>query len=285
MPYQSAPRPSIVQLVESLGGSIWTTCTDMANGGIDVARTQIEQMDVPSAAKTLLGWRPIGYPCDQAVAESFLCVYDIRGKNYNFQPQEVICGNVAPSLLLIEGMLHAASEYYDVFAPCEGGDIWDIGIEPCDAIAGNTRVGAEFTWTDIRLPMLPVIRSICSREDAITAATAGAIAGSTLQLNFAHKLIEVGACATKSTATMEEEMNVTLTAKCTALKINEIKIMLEPVGCAANLANDESATRAYVRRAAQRLAFTQETVTITTSWDEDVALTAAGQAVSMFRYI
>ena len=281
MPYQSAPRPSIVQLVESLGGSIWTTCTDMANGGIDVARTQIEQMDVPSAAKTLLGWRPIGYPCDQAVAESFLCVYDIRGKNYNFQPQEVICGNVAPSLLLIEGMLHAASEYYDVFAPCEGGDIWDIGIEPCDAIAGNTRVGAEFTWTDIRLP-LPTIRSQCSREIAIAIAAVGEVAGLAMPITDAHQLIEVGGAATQSVNTVFEELNITLVLRCTALPMQEIRAMFEPCGCAGIT---PASSIAYVSRRLERMRFSQESVTITSAFDVDVALAAAGQAAHYIRWI
>jgi hypothetical protein len=284
MPYQSAPRPRTIKLVESQGGSIWTTTTDMANGGVAYARSTIEEYHVPDKAKMLLGWRPIGYPCDQAVAESFLAVYDIRGQNFNFQPQEVICGNVAPSILLTGSMLHAPSEYYDVFAPCVGGELWDVGITPCDAIAGNTRVGVEFTWTDKRIP-LPVIRSICSRRDALTAATAGNIAGATLQLNFAHTLIEMGGCATESTMTIEEELNVTLIAKCSALKINELRIMCEPVGAAANLANDEGEAETVAARRMQRLPFNQETVTITTIWDVDVAQTVEAQAVSMFRYI
>lgn len=284
MPFQSAPRQAVIDAVERAGGSIWTTTTDMANGGVALDRATIEQYVVPDFAKMLLGWRPIGYPCDQAVAESFLAVYDIRGRDYNFQPQSVICGNVAPSILATEGMIHAASEYYDVFAPVVGGELWDVGIEPCDAIAGNTRVGAEFCWTDKRISA-PVIRSICSREDALTAATAGIIAGSTLQINFAHKLIEAGACATASTQTIEEELNVTAIFKCTALKIQEVKFLCEPLGAAANLAADEFNPRTYLARRIQRLPFNQETATIVTSWDVDVAQTAAGQAVSMFRYI
>jgi hypothetical protein len=285
MPFQSRPPDKVFELVDSLGGSVWTSVTDMVAGGAAVARTEIENMYVPDKAKTLLGWRPIDYATDQAVSESALAVFDISGGNYNFQPQEVICGNVANSILTdAAGMLHAASEYFDVFAPVSGGEQISIGIEPVDAIAGNRRSGAEFTWTDVKLP-LPTIRSYCSREVAITAATAGIIAATTLTLSHAHKLVEIDAVATHALPTIEEEMNITAIFRCNALPINEIKIMLEPVGCLADLGTDEGTALAYLSRRLQSLKFSQESATVYCDMDVDVAQTAAGQFVHCLRYI
>jgi hypothetical protein len=262
----------------------------MANGGIALQRAVVENFDVPQYAQTLLGWRPIAYPCDQpvnAAEESLLLVFDIQGGDYNFQPQEVICGNIANSFGSVDaegGMLHSMSEYYDVFAPVKPTDILNVGVEPCDVIAGNTRVGVEFTWTNVKLPMLPTIRSKCSRETAVNAA--GRTLGETLKLDYAHKLIELGGVWTSGPAqTVEEENNTTLIINCSALKVNEVKMMFEPVGAIANLAEDQGRPRAYLARRAQRLDFNQEAVTIFASYDVDVATTAVGQAVYMVRYI
>jgi hypothetical protein len=261
----------------------------MANGGIALQRALVENYDVPQYAQTLLGWRPIAYPCDQPVntaEESLCCVFDIQGSDYDWQPQEVICGNVATAYGIADaegGLLHAASEYYDVFAPVKSTDLLNVGCEPIDAIAGNIRVGVEFTWADVKVP-LATIRSKCSRETAVNAA--GRTAGETLVLNNAHKLIEIGGIFTGGPIpTVEEEQNTTLIVNCTALKINEVKIMFDPVGAICNLAEDQGRPRAYLARRAQRLAFSQEAVTIFATYDVDVATTNIGQACHMVRYI
>jgi hypothetical protein len=282
MVYSYRPNDKVLAMIEQLGGSIWTEVTDMAAGGVAVARAVVENHLVPDKAKMLLGWRPIDIPAVEAVAESSLSVFDISGPNYNFQPQEVFCGCVADSVLgATGGMFHSESEYYDVFAPVAGGETIAIGVEPLDAIAGNRRCGVEFTWTDVR-PPLPVIRSLCSRETAVAAA-AGINAGPALAITDAHELIEVGGAATHAAITAAEELNITLILKCTAWPVNEIRILFEPTGSV------EVATpggfNAYLTRRLERMKFSQPTATINADYDVDIALTAAGQAGHFIRWI
>jgi hypothetical protein len=284
MPYQARPHDDVIALVESLGGSIWTSVTNTVAGGAALARTEIENMYVPDKAKTLLGWRPIESITDQAVSESMLSVFDLAGPNYNFQPQEVVCGCVGNGILLdAGGILQAPSEYFDVFAPVAGGEQISVGVEPCDAQAGNRRSGAEFTWADVKLP-LPTVYSYCSRE--VAEQNAGVTAGTTLTLTHAHTLIEVGAAFTNALPTVEEEINITTILKCNAWPVNELRIMNEPVGAIADLAADEGCSgKCYLSRRLQRLKFSQESVTVYCDFDLDVAATAAGQAVHMLRWI
>ena len=283
MPYQGRVPDYVLEMIERMGGSVWTSVTDMVAGGAAAVRTEIENMYVPDKAKTLLGWRPVESITDQAVSESMVSVFDISGGNYNLQPQEVICGCVGAGILTdAGGILQAPSEYYDVFAPVAGGEQISIGVEPCDAQAGNRRSGAEFTWADVRLS-LPTIRSYCSREVAVQVA--GVTAGTTLTFTHARKLVELGAVWTPALPTIEEEMNVTAIFKCNAFPVNEVRIMLEPVGAIADLGTDEGSAQAYLTRRLQSLQFSQESVTIYTDFDVDVAQTAAGQAVHMIRYV
>lgn len=280
MPYQNGPSAKVLAMIEAMGGNVWTGCTDMAAGGAALLRSVVELHVVPDKAKTLLGWRPIHCPVLSALGESTLAVFDIQGQNYNYQPQEVICGNVSGSALGATGaIMESQSEYYDVFAPVAGGEIINVGVEPCDAIAGNTRSGVEFTWTDVRLS-LPVIRSLCSREIAIAAA--GEIAGLAMPITEAHQLIEVGGIATFGVATATDEANVTLILRCTALPINEIRVMLEPTG---NIYATPGWQSAFVSRRIERMKFSQPSVTVTAGIDLDIILAAAGQAVHYIRWI
>lgn len=284
MPFQGRPPDYIIEMIEKLGGSIWTSVTNMVAGGAAVARTEIENMYVPDKAKTLLGWRPIESITDQAVSESLLSVFDIQGGNFNFQPQEVICGTLGNGILLdAGGILQAPSEYFDVFAPVAGGEQISIGVEPVDAQAGNRRSGAEFTWADVKLPQVPVVYSSCSREVAVQ--NAGITAGTTLTLTHARKLVEIGSAFTNALPTVEEEANVTTILRCNAWPVNEVRIMNEPVGAICDLAADEGTTQAYLSRRLQRLKFSQESVTVYCDFDLDVAATAAGQAVHMLRWV
>ena len=230
MPYKSGPSPEVLAMIERMGGNVWTGCTDTVAGGAAVARAVVELHVVPDKAKTLLGWRPIETATAGAVAESMLSVFDIQGVNYNFQPQEVMCGNVAGSMLATGTPIQAPSEYYDVFAPVAGGEIINVGVEPLDALAGNRRSAAEFTWTDVRLP-LPPIRSLCSREIAIAIAAVGEVAGLAMPITEAHQLVEVGGCATESVNTAAEELMVTLILRCTALPLNEIRCSITWRAC------------------------------------------------------
>ena len=284
MPAQNGPSEAVKALIESLGGSLWTTATDMVAGGTGTARTEIEQHRVPDAARMLVGWRPIEYAADQAADESILAVFDIAGVNFNFQPQEVICGCVSGSILTDSaGLQQAPSEYYDAFAPVAGGETISVGVEPCDAIAGNRSSAVEFTWTDKKLP-LPVIYSLCSREVAVSAA--GITAGTTLNINNAHKLIEVGGVFTPAVTTIEEEALIRLEISCTVLSpIQSIQALLEPHGAVANLTTDNGSTQTYLARRCQRLKFTTDRATILTNFNLDIAQTAAGQAVHNIRWI
>jgi len=281
MPYKSGPSPEVLAMIERMGGNVWTGCTDTVAGGAAVARAVVELHVVPDKAKTLLGWRPIETATAGAVAESMLSVFDIQGVNYNFQPQEVMCGNTAGSILASGTPLQGPSEYYDVFAPVAGGEIINVGVEPLDALAGNRRSAAEFTWTDVRLP-LPPIRSLCSREIAIAIAAVGEVPGLAMAITDAHQLIEVGGCATESVNTAAEELMVTLILRCTALPLNEIRCVLEPY---AGTAVTPGSNIAYVTRRVQRMKFSQTSVTINSAFDVDIALAAAGQAAHYVRWI
>jgi len=281
MPYKSGPSPEVLAMIERMGGNVWTGCTDTVAGGAAVARAVVELHVVPDKAKTLLGWRPIETATAGAVAESMLSVFDIQGVNYNFQPQEVMCGNVAGSMLATGTPIQAPSEYYDVFAPVAGGEIINVGVEPLDALAGNRRSAAEFTWTDVRLP-LPPIRSLCSREIAIAIAAVGEVAGLAMPITDAHQLVEVGGCATESVNTAAEELMVTLILRCTALPLNEIRCLLEPY---AGTAVTPGSNAAYVARRLQRMKFSQTSVTVNSAFDVDIALAAAGQAAHYIRWI
>jgi hypothetical protein len=280
MPNQYKPSEKVMEMIAQKGGSVWTSVTDMAVGSVAVARTLVEMHVVPDKARTLLGWRPIDCPIAGALAESSLVVFDIQGVNYNFQPQEVICGNVSGSWLgATGGILQSCSEYYDVFAPVAGGEVINVGAEPCDFVAGGRREGAEFTWTDVRLP-LPTIKSLCSREIAIAAA--GVVAGLAMPITDAHELIEVGGCATMSVATALDEINMTLILRCTAMPMNEIRVMLEPCGPVYATPGGQVT---YVSRRCERMKFSQPSVTMTADWDLDILLAVAGQAVHYIRWI
>jgi hypothetical protein len=281
MPNQYRPNDKVLEMIAQKGGSIWTSCTDMAAGGAALARAVVEMHVIPDKAKTLLGWRPIDRGMISAVAESHLAVFDIQGVNYNFQPQEVICGNVAGSLLASGSSLQSCSEYYDVFAPVAGGEIINVGVEPCDALGAGRRSGVEFTWTDVRLP-LPTIKSLCGREVAIAIAAVGEVPGVAMPITGAHELIEVGGVATESVNSAGEELNVTLILRCTAMPMNEIRVMFEPYG-ATDITPGSSVC--YVSRRLVRQKFSQESVTITSAYDVDIALAAAGQAVHYIRWI
>jgi hypothetical protein len=282
MPYQSGPSAEVKKLVAAKHGNIWHSATDTVAGGAAVARAVVELHVVPDKAKTLLGWRPIDCPAALAAAESGLAVFDIQGVNYNYQPQEVICGNTSGSLLATGTAIQAPSEYYDVFAPVAGGEIINVGVEPCDAEAVNRRSAAEFTWTDVRLPELPVIRSLCGREVAIAIAAVGEVPGVAMPITDAHELIEIGGCATESVNTALEELMVTLVLRCTAMPINEIRAIFEPY---AGTAITPGSNIAYVTRRAVSQKFSQASVTINSAYDVDIALAAAGQAVHYVRWI
>jgi hypothetical protein len=283
MPYQSRPSDRVIELVKAKGGNIWTNCTDTVAGGAAVARAAINAVfPVPDRAKTLLGWRPIETATAGAVAESMISVFDIQGANFNFQPQEVMCGNTAGSMLATGTPIQAPSEYYDVFAPVAGGEAINVGVEPCDALAGNRRSAAEFTWTDVRLPELPVIKSLCGREVAIAIAAVGEVAGVAMPITDAHELIEVGGCATESVNTAAEELMVEMILRCTALPINEIRFPFEPY---AGTAVTPGSNIAYVTRRLIRMKFSQPTVVVNSAYDVDIALAAAGQAVHYIRWI
>jgi hypothetical protein len=261
---------------------IWTETTDYAAGGAALAEATVEAHRVPDEARMLLGWRPIDHVANAAADESQVAVFGIGGGNFNYQPQEVICGNVAPSLMATGGLLQAPSEYYDVFAPVKGGETINITVEPCDAIAGNRRDAAELTWSDIALP-LPVIKSRCSREVAVQLA--GVTAGTDLTLAGAHELIEYGGVMTVAAHTVEEEALVTMVLKCSALRKQELSCLFEACGAIADLAVDENSPVTYLARRTCKVPFKQEAATITCGFDLDVALTNAGQAVHYVRWI
>lgn len=284
MPYQNGPSGEVKKLVAAKGGAIWTTVTDVYAGGAALAELEFEQPNVPDIAKMLLGWRPIENITDSAAAESMISVFSLDGPNYKYQPQEVIAGTCGDSYLLTSNLLLGASEYYDVFAPMKGGAEFNANAEPCDAIAGNRRVAAEFTWTDV-LINLPVIMSQCSREVALGAA-AGVAAGTTFNIGDAHELIEVGGVHTHAAITIEEEITTSLIVKCTALSpLQETSVIFEPVAPVGDEAADEGAAMARLARRPQMLKFKTESANVLNDLDVDVLLSAAGQAVHYIRWI
>jgi hypothetical protein len=103
-----------------------------------------------------------------------------------------------------------------------------------------------------------------------------------MPITDAHELVEVGGVVTQSVNTVFEEINVTLVLRCTGLPVQEIRAMFEPTGCAAITPGTGNA---YVSRRIQRMKFSQPSVTITSAFDVDVALAAAGQAAHYIRWI
>lgn len=284
MPYQGQPSQGVKALIDEMKGALWSTITDPTNGGTATAEATLEQHRVPDAARMLIGWRPVEYAADQAVAESMVSVFSIAGGNYNYQPQEVICGCIGDSILATGGILQQPSEYYDVFAPVSGGEQIDINIEPLDAIAGNRRASVELWWSDIRIPV-PVIRSKCSREVA-TGTAAGAVSGTSLDITNTHQLIEVGGVISHAAHTVEEEAWASCKLICTGWKpIQTLKFLLEPAGAIADLTVDENTTLAILARRATRLFFKTDRATVTCEFDMDVALTNAGQLAHYLRWI
>lgn len=284
MPSRYGPSPEVVKLIAGKGGSIWSTLTDPTAGGTAVAETELEQHRVPDRARTLLGWRPMDYPTNQDVAESLASVFTIDGTNFNHQPQEVLCGTVGDSILLNGGVMHRLSEYYDVFAPVDGGETINVNIEPLDAIAGNRRAAAELTWTTVPLGV-PVIKSQCSREVA-TGTTTGGVAGTTLDITDTHYLVEVGGVITHAAITIEEPLGGSLQFKCTNWDpIQETQVLLEFCGAIGDLTADQNAPLAGVARRVQRLKFKTTRSTVTTLLDLDNGPTGAGQFAHMLRWI
>jgi hypothetical protein len=255
----------------------------MVAGGTGTARTEIEAHRVPDAARTLLGWRPFDNVRDAAAAESVASVFDISGGNYKFQPQEVL-GPVGATLLLEGAVETSDPEYYDVFAPVNGGETISVGVEPLDAIAGNRTSGANFWWSDVRIA-LPVIYSLCSREVSVDGA--GISVGTTLTLNNTHMLVEVGASELHNgVVTVEEEISVAMINKCTVWKpVQEITTFLNPIPPVIDATIDQGEPRPSLTRSYEKLTFTKETATVATDFDLDVDVTNASAAANMLRWI
>lgn len=284
MPAQNGPSAKVKELVAAAGGAIWTTVTDVYAGGAAVAALLIEAPSVPDIARMLLGWRPIENITDSAVDESLLSVFSLSGPNYKYAPQEVICGCLADSYLLTGNSLIAHSEYYDVFAKMKGGSAFNVNAEPVDAIAGNRRSAVELTWSDVQIA-LPVIYSVCSREIALGAA-ADIAAGTTFNIGDSHELIEVGGVHTHAAITVEEEITTSLIVKCTNMSpLQELSILLEPVGQVGDEAVDEGHALCHLARRTQMMKFKTETSNVYNDFDVDVALSAAGQGVHYLRWI
>lgn len=284
MPYQGKAPDKVVAWIAQNKGAMWTTITDPTNGGTGTGRTRIEQHSVPDAARILLGIRPVEIAADGAVAESQVAVFSIESGNYKFQPQEVICGCVSGPVLATGGLMPRLSEYFDVFAPVNGGEQIDVWEEPIDAIAGNRRASVEFTWANVR-PPVPVIYSLCSREVA-SGTSVLAAAGTSLSITNAGTLIEIGAVCTQAALTVEEEMWASLKIKSTALdQVQETDILLEPQSAIVDSTADENSTVAGLARRGVWMPFKNKTATVTADFDMDVAVTAAGQFVHMIRWI
>lgn len=280
------PSEIIKSIIRKRGGHWWTEATDTVAGGTGTAETLVEAYRVPDAGRMLLGWRTIDSSADNATAEPIVSVFSLAGSNYKFQPQQIF-GPVASSLFLEGASNTSMSEFYDVFAPVAGGETLNVNVEPLSSVAGNRRVAAEFTWTDIRLNEtdgMPVIYSECSRE--VTVDGAGNSAGTTLNINNAHRLIEAGGVVVQEAQTVEEEINVTLTLGSTAwTPVQNIELLFEPVPGVIDATIDQGEPGAYVTRRSQGIDFTADRASVTAVFDLDVDVTNASTGGHYIRWI
>ena len=285
MPIGIANLPDWVfdDFIDRRRGIVWTDATDMAAGGTGTGETLFNTAyRTPDAGRTLGGWRSIDCPTILAVAESVGGIFSLQGSNFKFRPQENM-GNTGASTLLEGTSQLSLSNFAEMYAPIAGGETWTLGYEPIDAIAGNHRVGDEFTYTNIRLPLVPVIYSEFARETAVSAA--GITAGAALNINNAHKLLEAGGIFLPAAHTVDEEANITIVLKCTTLPIQTITMMCEPVAPVVNATIDQGEMHAYLTRREERMPFSADRTTVNVDYDLDVVLTNAGQAAHYIKWI
>ena len=269
--------------IDRMGGIVWTDATDMAAGGTGTGETLFNTAyRTPDAGRTLGGWRSVDSETDSAAAESLGSIFSIQGTNFKFRPQEIM-GPSAASRLLEGASQLSKSNFMEAYVPIAGGETWTLGVEPIDAVAGNHRVADEFTYTNVRLPLVPVIFSEFARETAV--GTAGITAGAALNINNAHKLLEAGGIFLPAGQTVEEEANVTLVVKCTTLPIQTITLLFEPIAPVVDATIDQGEMHAYLTRREERMPFSADRTTVNADYDLDVTLTTAGQAAHYIRWI
>ena len=286
MPVQSTMSPLVKNHVVNRGGKIWKST--LTGGNVGTGTTQADlttTFPVPGPARTLLGWRPLSYPDNQASGEGSGIIFSLGGDHFQHRPCEVIGGNIASSVLTDSaGALHAQSEYYDAFIPVSGKEDWTVSAEALDAVAGNQRAMVEFTWTNIRVSM-PIIYSLMSRETAVSAA--GLTALTTLSPTKCHHIIEADAATITQVLTVEEETMGEIKYESALLApVQTDSFGLEPVGALADLSTDNGSVNSYVTRRPNTWLQAKETsLDITCNIDLDQALTSAAAVAWGLRWV
>jgi len=218
-------------------GTIFYDIIGPAATGTGTARAQIDaSYRVPSAARELLGvYLQIENEAPSA-AEPFIAVLDIKGTDFRYQPCEMLFPVGNGTLAEVTGVQKSPSEYWPIHAPLNGTEVLDVGVEPCEAMAGNGQVGVTVAYSTVRTGK-PVIYGKFSREVA-SGTTAGTFNTLTaLTVSNARQMYEVvGTHVQVTTKADEEEMNY-MTLNCTQWHpIQTIKFMLEASGTAGGAA-------------------------------------------------
>lgn len=204
--------------------------------GTGTDRAQIDATyRVPSAARELVGvYLQIENEAPSA-AEPFIAVFDIIGTDFRYQPCECLFPVGSGTLAEVTGVYKSPSEFWPIHAPLNGTEVLDVGVEPCEAMAGNGQVAVTVAYSTVRTGK-PTIYGKFSRE----VASGTAVATSTLTaltVSNAKQMYEVvGTHVQVTTKADEEEMNY-IVMNCTQWDpIQTIKFMLEASGTAGGAA-------------------------------------------------
>jgi len=269
----------------SFGALIYRTVGPTATG-VAVARASIKSdFKVPAEARELIGVM-VGIQIEQPNAgDSILAVWDIRGKDFRYQP----CEGLAPvgngKLGAIDEMSTTPMEIWKIHAPMNGNETLDIGIEPLSAMAVDGQAFMTLIFSTVRTGK-PVIYGKASREVA-TGTTADTItAGDDIGIDDGSMMHELWGVATIGTATVvvAEELLAEFIMRCTGWKgVQEQKFFAEPMH-ALDGATGGNPVMAIMRLPVDSKLKTNA-VTITTEIVNKDALSAAGVYAHGVRWI
>jgi hypothetical protein len=145
---------------------------------------------IAQRAQELVAIRPTAIPSATIAAKAYIAEFDIAGQNYSYQPQNVFGQIGAANLGAITAPAMNANDWYRVYAPVKAGDSYDWGVTPQQAIAANGRAFVDLMYSSTP-PSEPVIYSVQSGINTLTAATTGDIPGTSITATGAIDLVEV----------------------------------------------------------------------------------------------
>lgn len=251
--------------------------------GTGTARTSINATyQVPSIARALVAVQPLITASAPATAESVLAILDFIGKDCTFQPCELPFPVGGSKLGAIDTPHVEAPRWFPVNAPLTGNEVWDVGVEPLDAMAGNGLAGANLIFDTVE-PNVPLIKTASTRETATGTGT-GEVTGSTITLSNASKIIELGGAVTGSTVAADQEHLAYMTLKSTGFHtITEHKFFLDAVQAIDT--GTSGVVQTHLMRVPVDIDITVSSCVITSAIYITTAFATAGQFFHYMRYI